>query len=285
MNSKTRFALIGALVLAALIAVLAVTGCQKKVEVRTGTVVECTYEHTISDDVETLKVPAKEASKYRVKTVTKTCDKHKQLESLYDEAQEALAKGETAVAEKMLAEVVAGDKLFRNASQQLDEIKSGKTPSAGSGSSSPATGGGTLPKPGEGATGTPAAGLLRWAPDSIAGYKAEKPAVDVMAIAREYVPESGSSNAIQMVVVAEQYRDGKGAASQLARQVTSRYTKDVDRIKVNGHDAYFGTDGRRFAIIGFVDGSVMVAIEISAREQGSPVKLKSSLVAAAKQLP
>jgi hypothetical protein len=47
---------------------------------------------------------------------------------------------------------------------------------------------------------------------------------------------------------------------------------------------YFGTDGRRFAAMGFTDGTIMVALEASP-DSGDPVRMRSVLEKAVSQLP
>jgi hypothetical protein len=130
---------------------------------------------------------------------------------------------------------------------------------------------------------TPAASLLKWAPDSLDGYKAAKPVLDPLNIAREYVPSGG--RVASFVIVAEQSRTAAAAQQALSSQVKQRYPSDADAITVNGHKAYFGTDGRRYAVLGFSDGPVMVALEMTVSSGDSPKSLKSALVDAAKQLP
>ena len=83
--------------------------------------------------------------------------------------------------------------------------------------------------------------------------------------------------------MAEQNRTGDDAKKALARQVKQAYTHDSATFKVNGHDAYFGTDGRRFAVIGFTDGAVMVALELTTAK--SPENQRSLAEQIAKQLP
>ena len=86
-----------------------------------------------------------------------------------------------------------------------------------------------------------------------------------------------------MVIVAEQFRNADAAKLAFQHQVKQSYTKDVETLKINGHDAYFGTDGKRFAAIGFTDGAVLVALEITAAK--SPQTLRALAEQVAKQLP
>lgn len=292
MGRMTRIALASLLALV----VLPATACQRRVEVQTGTRIECTYGHVITDNIRTREVPAKDAAKYQARTIKRVCAKHEQIAQLYSDAQAALAKGDTATAKKKLEQVVALEATFGQASTQLDTIAQGKKPapdsaggsqsgggsSSGGGSGSSGGNGGSK-TPGEGDTATPQGQLTRWTPDAIAGYTAAKPAIDVLNVAREYVP--ANANRILLVIVAEQQRTAEGAQSALQSKVKGAYAQDAETLTINGRKAYFGTDGKRYAAIGFTEGAVMVALELSDKETGSPERMKSELVAAAKKLP
>lgn len=271
-----------ALVLALAVSALASTGCQRKVEVQSGTRTVCTAGEVISDDVKTIKVPANKASAYRVRTVTVTCDKHKQLPILYADAQTALAAGDTKLAATKLAQVIALDPTYRKAKEQSDSIaKGGKpapdtTPAPNVVTPPPVT----PPKPGE-ATATVGA-LGRWAPDTISGFAAAKALSDALTVSREYTP-TGSSPAVSAVIVAEQFRTAADAQKGLAVQVKQRYPKDAATFKLKGRDTYFGTDGKRFAALGFTDGSVMVAIGVTATKDPKDLRALAEQIVA--QLP
>ncbi len=264
---------------------LGATGCQRKVEVKTGTRVVCTYGHVITDNVRTISVPAKNASRYRIKTVTKTCDKHAQLEKLNAEAQDAIEKGDLKTAETKLKQIVVIDRSFGSAQSQLDTIAKGGTPAVNrSDTANPSKTDAGTKTPGESNPNTPQGKLTSWMPDKLTGYTAAKPALDVFSATREYVP-GAKPDIIQLVIVAEQTQSAKTAAEQLARDVKSRHPKNSETIKINGHDVYFGTDGRRLAAVGFTDGSVMVAAQIVLKDAGSASGLKGELVNVVKQLP
>jgi len=117
----------------------------------------------------------------------------------------------------------------------------------------------------------------------LTGYKASKAAVDPLSVSRQYTPNS-SGDLRSLVVVAEQFRNAEAAKAALRSQVQSRYTGSDATFKVNGHDVYFGTDARQFAVIGFTDGAVMVAAE-GMSGSGSPKDLRSVLTEVVKQLP
>jgi len=291
MIRATRAALASALLVAF---VILSSGCQPKVEVKTGTRIVCTEGHVISQNVRTVEVPANEIAAYRVKTSVRTCDKHAGVAAVYAEAQTAIAAGDLKTAQDRLARVVAVDATYRKAKAQLDEVKANRKPTvdeqdtsvppAGTPVADAPAPGTPEAKPGDGDTATPAASLLIWAPDSIQGFAAAKAAIDPLNIARDYVPATGSSVA-SFVIVAEQGKTSAGAEAALSAQVKRKYSSDKDTITVGDHKAYFGTDGRRFAALGFTDGAVMVALEMSATTGGSPESLKSALVSAAQQLP
>ncbi len=117
----------------------------------------------------------------------------------------------------------------------------------------------------------------------LAGFTAAKAAVDPLSVSREYRPGSGNP-AQSLVIVAEQFRTSADAKRALSANVKQRYPKNASSSKINGHTVYFGTDGRRFAVIGFTSGAVMVALEASP-DSGSPSTMKSVLEKALKQLP
>lgn len=272
-----------ALVLALVVSGASASGCQRKVEVKSGTRTVCTEGEVISDDVKTIKVPANKANAYRVRTITVTCDKHKQLPTLYADAQAALAAGDTKLAATKLAEVLALDPTYRKAKEQADSIAKGGKPAP---DTAPAPGAGTTPapvtppKPGE--TTETVGALGRWTPDTITGFTAAKALPDALSISREYTP-SGSSPVVSIVIIAEQFRTAADAKKGLEAQVKKSYTKDKATLQVKGRDAYFGTDGSRFAALGFTDGSVMVAIGLTAKQDPKDVRALAEQIAA--QLP
>ncbi len=259
-------------------------GCQPKVEVKTGSRLVCTEGHVISESIKTIEVPADKISDYRVKTVVKTCDEHAVVLPLYEQAQVAIAAGDLKTAEEKLAQVVAADPAFRKAKSQLDSVKAGQEPAVDNEEPAPpAEAPAPDTKPGEGDTSAPAGSLLKWAPDVVRGFTATKPTIDLLNIAREYVPGSGSGP-VSFVIVAEQTQTAAGAQAALNTQVKQQYPADTETITVNGRKVYFGTNSR-YAALGFTDGSVMVALEMSVKPGDSPKSLKKALVAAAEQLP
>jgi len=261
-----------------------VAGCQKKVEVKSGTRTVCTYGEVVSSNVKTISVPADKASSYHVRTVTVTCDRHKKLEALYAAAQEDIAKGNLEAAAKKLTQIVAVDSAFGSASKQLSDIKAGKKPTPETApkpnASKPTT---TTPKPGDDKPTGPIESMLKWTPDTLAGYTASKVAADAMSLSRQYTPAAGAK-ATSLVIAAEQYRDAKTASAALDAYAKRPFPKNASTVSVNGHSMYFGTDSTRYAILAFNSGAVLVQIEMTSKP-GAQATLKTDLIAVAKQLP
>lgn len=265
-----------------LLATLAISpGCQRTVDVQTGTRTVDAQGNVISENIRTLRVPADKAGEYRVVTITQGEASADSIAALYAQAQKDIASGETTSALKKLEQVLSLTSDYRQAKTQRDAIKQGKKPTPDTDkppSNSKST---TTTSPGQ--QPQTAGSLLSWTPDTITGFTAGKPLVDSLTCTREYKPKSGSP-AQSLVIVAEQFRTADEAKLALKSQVKQRYPKDVDSVSVHGHDTYFGTDGKRFAVMAFTSGSVMVAVEASP-DSGSPSAMKSLLTAAVKQLP
>jgi len=274
-----------ALILVVAAMLLTASGCQRMVDVQTGTRVVDEQGRVVSENVRTVRVSTAEAGKYRVVTVTE----NSQAEALYNAAQQDIAAGDTEAAAKKLAELLAVQPDYRNAKVQLAAIQAGKKVVADTGGSGGSTGGSSggsspsTPKPPASKDSTPTAGgLLRWIPE-LSGYRASKAAVDPLSVSRQYTPSS-SGDLQSLVVVAEQFRNADAAKAALRSQVQSRYTGSDATFKIGGHNVYFGTDARQFAVIGFTDGAVMVAAE-GMSASGSPKDLRGVLTEAVKQLP
>ena len=261
-----------------------VAGCQKKIDVKSGTRTVCTYGEVVSEDVKTVSVSADKAGSYRVRTVTVTCARHRKLEALYAAAQADITRGDLTAAKLKLARIVASDSAFRLASRQLSDINTGRKPSPDSelkpNASKPTT---TTPKPGDDKPAGPIESMMKWTPDTILGFTASKATADAMSLSRQYAPTSGSK-VVALVIAAEQYRDAKTAAAALDAYAKRPFPKNAVAISVNGRTAYFGTDNTRFAMLAFTQGAVLVQLEMASKP-GAQASLKNELVAAAKQLP
>lgn len=256
-------------------------GCERKVEVRTGTRVMCTYGHEISDNVKMIEVPAKKSSSYKVRVVTRTCPRHASLERLYAEAQAALRKGDLAAARKKLEEIVLSDPSFRSASSQLAVVKSGKKPSADNSRPGNPTGGKT--NPGQGDVSGPVGSLMNYTPDTLDGFVAQPVLNDPNQLTRIYRP-TGTSDCIILTAVAEQERTAAVAGVMLTREVKDLYPVGATTVTAGSRKVYFGTDGSRYAAAGFCDGSIFVVYEMAVKRGVDPAKLKASLIAAVAQI-
>lgn len=259
-------------------------GCQRTVEVESGSTVTCTYGHEISDDVKTIKVPAKNASAYRVRKETRTCDRHLALEALYAEAQVALAAGDTKLAETKLAQIVADDPTFRRAAQQKDAIARGEKPGSDDSTVTPQPPTTTDPKPGDGDTSGPVGALEKYVPATLEGYTAQRASTDALVMSRNYVP-GDSSQAVLLVIQAEQFRTAAEAKSALNDAMRFATSKSASSQDINGHEVKLGDNGRDSSFAGFVDGSILVSMEMAAKRGVDPSKLKSAVVDAVKALP
>jgi hypothetical protein len=274
-------AVVGVACIAAVVMFALRGGFDAQVSVQSGTRTVCTYGEVISDNVKVIKVPSSQVGKYTVQVKTITCDKHKMAERLYAEAQALIAQGDLKQAEVKLAEVIALDSGYKAASSQVADIKSGKKPTADTtgrggsgGSGGGASGGGTGQNP-----VTPTDSLKRYVPDALAGYKAQPAVVDPLTLTRQYTPVS-RPNVLSLVIVAQQFKNADGATNALKSDIKRSYPSDASSVPAGGKTAYFGTDGRRFAVVAVNFGGILVAIEGSVKS-GDPASLKSELAAVA----
>lgn len=121
----------------------------------------------------------------------------------------------------------------------------------------------------------PVAGLSRFLPDVLTGYKAQPVVADVYTLTREYIP-TGGGDVESLVVVVEQYKDA-AAAKQAIAIIKSEYPVSPSSPVVKGRTLYFGTDGHRFGLVSWNENGVVVAIEASSKSR-KPTGLKGALV-------
>lgn len=254
----------------ALLSSVGLAACgQRTVTVKTGERVVCTYGEQVKSTVRTIEVPADEAKRYSVKTVTVLCPKHRALEDAYGAAQAAIVKQDFAKAKTELEKVVKVDPTYRSAKKQLDDISAGRKPAAdpgtgntgGSAPSTPPTQ--TTPGAKDPPAG-PVASLLVYTPDTLAGYRAEQVVADVFAVSRVYLPTSAATVS-SVVVAAEQHRSTEAAQEWLRDNVRAHYTQSARNVRVGNRDGYTGTDGSRFAVIAWTEGPITVVLEADAR--------------------
>lgn len=273
-----------ALMTIALVAVGALlSGCGRTVQVQTGERITCTYGEVVTDTVRTVEVSADKAASYRVVSETITCDRHKQLESLYADAQAAIVAGDLATAREKLVEVITIEPLFKNARRQLDSIDDGERPTPDTGASSGSTSTAPTPPPASNGSGAdqkpigPVASLSSWVPETLPGYTSTPIVADVYSLTREYVPGAGAPT-YALVAVVEQYKDATAAKRAIKGELGRSYPVGGTTTTVAGRAVYFGTDGRSRAIAAWNENGVVVAIE-GAAKSGSPAGLKSHLSA------
>lgn len=270
------------LVITSVFLLLAATGCQRMVEVRTGVRVECPYGHVDSSDVQVIKVASKVASAYRVTTEKRVCDRHQALEGLYAQAQSALASGDLKVAQAKLSQITEQDGAFRKAAGQLSAIKEGRRPEPDTGGtpSIPAT---STPKPGEGDTSSPVGSLKKYVPDTLTGFTGRPLITEPLAITRQYDPTGGSKVAL-LTIVAEQFRSAAESDRELTTHM-ARYPKGADTVTEGSRTLRYGSDGRRFVTAAFTNGAVLVILELGVKPDADPDKLKGTVLDAAGALP
>ena len=263
------------LTLSLLVSAIMLGGCkQRTVSVKTGEIVICTAGEVIEDNTTEKQVPEKDVAKYSVTTRITTCDQHGSIVSLYDEAQKAIAAGDLKTAAAKLAEVLALNPAYKNAATQLKDVQAGKTPKPDPTGSDTTT---SSPSPDEPADAV--SNLLKYVPDVIAGYSAQGIIADPASITRNYVPTSG--NADQLVIMAEQTVDAKSAATMLA-SFKATYAQSSEAVTVGGNKGYFGVRDT-FAFVAFIDGPVVVSVELHAKS-GKATDLKAAALKVAEAI-
>lgn len=280
-----RIPVLVALAVAMVAVVLA--GCgPKMVEVQTGEKVVCTYGETISSTVKTVEVAADKATGYKVTVKTIVCDRHTKLEALYSTAQNQIKAGKLNEARASLTKVLAADPSFGQALAQLNAINAGKTPTVDSGFVPGATvSAGTGASAGAGGEQVPVGpidSLRVFVPDSLPGYTASAPVIDVYAIVREYTP-TVAGRVAGLVISVEQYKSAAAASAAIASGVKRDYPAEASTVSVKTLKGYFGTDGRRFSVVAFNDGAVVVVIEGQV-SSGDPGALNGDLSALATRI-
>lgn len=262
------------LALALLSSVMMAGGCAKrKVTVKSGEIVICTAGEIIEDNTKEQEVAVTDVAKYSVTTRVVTCDVHGSIASLYADAQKAITDGDLDAARAKLESVLAQNSNYKKAASQLEQIKAGKkpTPDGDAGGSAEPTSTAT-PDPDEVPTG-PIVSLIKYIPDTIAGYSAQGITADPTVITRNYIPASESSDLL--VITAEQVVDAKMAATTLA-SLKKSYPNSGATVDLGSVKAYFGTQSE-FAFIAFSEGAVVVSVEMHVAS-GKAVDLKSAIV-------
>lgn len=97
-------------------------GCQKKVSVRTGELIECRYGHVIKEDIKTIEVPQADVGRYGVRKLIKVCGNHLKAEDLYSQARKAIKDGDINKALDKLKNILKIDPEFRDAAQLIAKL-------------------------------------------------------------------------------------------------------------------------------------------------------------------
>ncbi|MRS12780.1 MAG: hypothetical protein EG823_06885 [Actinobacteria bacterium] len=236
------------------------TGCQRKVKMKTGEIVICTAGEIVEDNTKEIEVPQSKVGEYGVTTKVITCEVHGDLGALYAQAQDALAAGDLATARERLQTVIDRDPTYRKAKEQADAIDAGQTPAVDP-IDDPATPGGdaTPEDPAAEPTG-PVVSLTKYVPDAINGYAAQGILADMASLSRQYIPTS--STADQLMIEVEQRIDAKAAEAAQAA-IATEYPDARQEKTIGGHAVVAGSNGQ-FAAAVFTDGAVTVIVELHA---------------------
>lgn len=254
-----RTKLTGAIaLLLAVVLVVALSGCQRKVTITTGEIVICTAGEIVEDNTEEVEVPQDEVMNYGVKTTVITCDEHSDLGSLYDQAQAAIESGDLAKARELLASVVATDPSYRKAKAQLDAIDAGQQPERDTPAEVVDGGTSTPETPDNEEPVGPIASLTRYVPDAIDGYVAQGIVADPASLARQYLPTAGSAN--QLIIEVEQRVSADVAAQQQA-VIIADYPENATSKSIGGITVVAGARGPYAAAV-FADGPITVIVEL-----------------------
>ena len=233
--------------------------------VKTGTIVMCTQGEMVSNDTRTLEVDVDEVGEYGVKTKVVTCDRHKRLAVLREQAEAALAAGDLAAARVALEEIVKLDPADSGSSERLASVRAGKKPAASapkpSGGDPVTPGAPDGDNPGENPSG-PNADLTRYMPDTLKGFVAQGIVADPFILWRDYVP-SDSAQGVQLVVMAEQHGNESSAQAAIDSDMKTYYPNNAASFQVEGRNAYFGTRSGDLALLAITDGSVRFVLELT----------------------
>lgn len=273
-----------AILLAVTLSLGAASACKPKmVTVRTGEVLLCTEGHVISDSTEETEVKAREVANYSVTTEVTTCELHQKAADLYDQAQKAIEKGDLAAAEKALAELATLDPAYRNVQAQLRDVRDGETPEpAAEAPEAPADPADEDPENPDTQEPAPVAGLAKYVPDELPGYVAQGILADPFVITRDYLPD-GNDDVLVLVIVAEQYLDEEAALASLDANTRTWYSDAGDDIDIAGKTGYFGVrEGS--AAAAFVDGSIVVTVELRATDIEDAQNMRDEVVRVAEEV-
>lgn len=277
-----RERVLSAAIAAILILPLVVFGASTFVKAGTKTI--CKYSHVIKDDTATKWVFRWTADSYKVTEKKTICGKHKKLEAMWEKAKEAKKKGDYRKASDILKTIRAADPTFHQVEEELAVVAGLLNESP-----PPAAPGGSQPPPGEtppnGEDPTYSGDLNGLFPSSLAGYKQVGNTNSGMNASRVYESDKAvHPNVSLLTIQLDSAGSESGANNYIDSEVKSYYAADSRSASIEGLTAYFGTDGRRLAILAYQIGGVVFTLEMETAT-GAPKDLYDDIVALAANVP
>lgn len=246
--------------------------------VEIGTKYVCKYGgQTVKSNTRKVIVARWNASKYRARTVKTVCSKHKKLEALYRKAKEALKKGDLALAKKLFEEIKRVDPKF---GQVLIELAALEDQSATGGGTGGETGGGSSP----GETPIFSGDLSSLLPDNLQGYTMVSEDLGALSASRQYRSDA-NPKVILLTISVQQLITEDAANDWIDRNSKVYYAADPRSTQVQGTSAYFGTDGKEFAILAYQINGIVFELEMLASSGTAPRDLYNDIVAVGSSVP
>jgi hypothetical protein len=205
----------------------------------------------------------------------------------YRKALDALASGETTTAIALLERALQLDPANERARRQLERARSGAGGSGNGQTSGPGTD--ADPDPGPAAPENPAfeqpiaelAGLL---PPYVDGYVLGTVVEGENDVTVSGTPVDFDLTNTRSLWTVHDTKTSAGAAAFVADVTESLYTQDASTVTIGGVQAYFGTDGTRFASIVFVRGRYVFEVVLTSAT-GDPSGLRREVEDAARAFP
>jgi len=211
-----------------------------------------------------------------------TLSASEESDSLYEDALTALASGDATKAVGLLALAVEKNPSNKTAVNKLAEVQAEKPEPPVTPTDTPA-----LPAdPNAGYTAA-VADLATLLPATATGYELSQPlTTDTDA---QLSAEGLRTGPMPTVRTATFYAHDMGsveaASSFIDNQAPLAFPKNGAEVKVNGFDAYFGTDGDQLAVVAFSRGRFAFEAILVARPGTQPASLLDAGVASAKYFP
>lgn len=247
--------------------------------VETGTKYICKYGgQVVKSNTHKIIVARWNADKYQAKTIKTVCAKHKKLEALYRKAKEALKKGDLALAKKLFEEIKRIDPKF---GQVLIELAAIEDQIAGGGTT------GETGSPGGESPGEEpifSGDLSSLLPKNLEGYTMISEDLGKLSASRQF--ESNVNPKVKLLTVSVHQLVTEGAANDwINRNSKVYYAADSRSAQVQGTSAYFGTDGKEFAILAYQINGVVFELEMLVSGGTAPPDLYNDIVAVGSSVP